>query len=177
MMKKALLLLIPILMLAWCWNSEEEKAKDELQKRAEEVQARQEALKIKEATESLPRWSSYSFNQNGDGEIAIKIYDVTTDENWNTIVRLEWENISKAPSYFYIWAYDTFLETEDWYRFEAKSVEQVPPSERPEWYGWCISCSTNPWKKNVEDAIFETTWWKYLILIDDNIRTEVKFEL
>lgn len=164
-------------MLAGCWQSEEEKAKAELQQRAEEAQARQEALKTKEATEILPRWTSYSFNQNWDGEIAIKIYDISTDENWNTIVRLEWENISKAPSYFYIWSYKTFLETEDWYRFEAKSVEQVSASDRPEWYGWCISCSTNPWNKNVQDVIFETTWWKYLILTDDNTRTEVKFEL
>ena len=139
------------------------------------LSARQESLKIKEAIETIPRWESYTFTHEGD--VAIKINDVSIDENWNTLIRLESENIWKEPAFFSFWTYNTYLITEDWYKVGASSIEQVVSSERPEWYDWCIRCSSNPWKKNVEDVYFETIWWKYLVLTDSSKRLEIKFEL
>lgn len=171
-MKKALFLL-PFLILAWCWNNQaQEQAISDLDSYKAEIQARQEALKIKESNIIIPRWEAFLFEN-----VAVKINDVFTDDQWNTIIRIESENQWKEPSNYFIKPSETFFITEDDAKFEAIVSRQVD-KDRPEWYAWCVSCSNNPWKKAVEDIIFDTANpWKYLILLDYSTRTQIKFEL
>ncbi len=158
---------------SWLWNGN---------KKINSKEEKKELIIVK-------KWDSYNFSSWEKESIKIKIREIknywkkyewpfssiewTNDIVW---VRLEGENVWKKQTFKSLSEYNIKLLTSDGMEFWAKSVEQV--DKTPEWFGWCISCDSNPWEKNLEDILFDVDYKKIewaKIILDDN--DNVIFEL
>lgn len=99
------------------------------------------------------------FHTFGEGEktMKVKVRRITNlwEEQGKKLlgIALESENSGKKINFKSI-SWPT-IELKDWAEYESNIVEQVPPELLPEWFGWCISCSNNPWEKDIEVITFE----------------------
>lgn len=144
--------------------------------------------KNEEKIEVIPQKWSYTFEKN-DTEMKISIYEAfdawkNYSDGWDTftaknnfiVVRIAWENVGNKPAFKSLSQYNLLLETADGKQYRPTDVKQVWWDNRPEGYGGCVSCESNPWEKNVQDAIFdinESLDWAKVILEDDNIAFEL----
>lgn len=157
--------------ISWDINTNIENKKEETKKEAENIKFGE----------------NFSFKKSEWEELALKVREVK--DLWKSyedvlywkqeaknnffIVRLEAENIWKKETFKSLSEYDIKIFTVDWFEYKAKTVKQVTEN-RPEGYEWCISCSHNPWEKNIQDIIFDIPsekikWAKIMLDEEDNV--------
>lgn len=143
--------------------------------------------------QNIKKWESFIFSRWEWEDISIKVNEVKeywtkykqSEDSWTEIdgnnlvaIRLESENTWKKQTAKSLSEYNIKLITSDGMEFWPKSVEQIT-ANRPDWFWGCISCSSNPWEKNVQDIIFDidtekVKWAKIILDEDDWVAFELK---
>lgn len=137
-------------------------------------------IKIKE-------FATLSWSKNSDSQMSIWVRDIVWKwksftqsyskydaKNEFLVVNFESENIGEKPNFFPL--SDWLLITKDWVEYKADS-NTLQQNDLDKAYGWCISCSSNPWDKNIEWLLFDI---KKIDLTGAKIRFEnesIEFDL
>lgn len=120
--------------------------------------------------ESVSIWDFWTFVDEDDSDKKSKVKIRDYEWAWSEVklwylneftatneflkVKLESENIWKKPNAVYI--RNAKLITDDGYEYNISRTVQASDSDyRPDWYSGCISCSSNPWDKDVEYLLFD----------------------
>ena len=195
-MKKLIILLFTCFLLFSCWKSEEEIRQEklaELQKEFEAMWFNFDNTEVEKEVITVKRWDSYTLTWTNDiWEFSVKIravndYWTRYEEDyiyyeWKNLVWVivETENTWKKPAFFLLQF--AKLITADEYEYNNITTSQLGRSDiLPQWYGWCVSCDSNPWEKNVELILFDVPTEKLQgakLVFDNHIKNYIfEFEL
>jgi len=166
-MKKLIILLFASLLLFSCWKSEEEKQKEalaELQKEIEAMWFNFDNTETEKEVITVKRWEFQTLTWTNDiWEFSVKIravndYWTRYEEDyiyyeWKNLVWVivETENTWKKPAFFLLQF--AKLITADEYEYNNITTRQI--DDLPQWYGWCVSCESNPGDKDIELILFD----------------------